>query len=111
MKCPLCKRTLFEYGSVDNLDYVCPTRVNFTDKLTTSHYEKRHQESVTWFMPPYHISFKNGKTIISKFRAANSFVSSIGAPRFDHVLTLDIELQLDSPDKIVQRINNLIILS
>lgn len=112
MKCPICYKILLESGFGDSIDYFCRTRIKFTDKnckASVSHYANR-DDGVTWYAPPYQITFKDGKSVIYILDDL-LYIDRFNKPYFEYVFTIPTELQPDDPDKVAKRIKNLILFS
>ena len=111
MKCPLCNKKLLK---IDMLaDYICPTRVAFSNNHETTHYELRDYglsgAISIWYLPPYHIINIGDRSTIYLYNTDDNQVISM-VPFVRRVLDVPA-IPPDSPEKLIKRIRNLIIFS
>jgi hypothetical protein len=113
VKCPLCQEELLEIGSSDWKEYFCRVRIKFEGKASLPHYEHRENESAIWYLPPYKITVKDGKTTVSTLEE-NTSASRAGRftkPSFKTVFIMDEVFQPTDAEKLTKRIKLLTIFS
>lgn len=106
--CPLCNKPLLELTDKLGIvtDYICQTRISFNKFASLPHYEDREYTSgIIWYCPPYRIININNQSIIDEIK-----VAKYQKPEFIHVFVTS-QIHPDVPEKISNRIKNLIMFS
>lgn len=105
MNCPICNKILLNAQG----DWFCQTRISL-GKTNVPHYERRGNESPTWYVPPYKIMYGDGKSRIFTVDDKNPG-DKYHKPDFKFLMELNEEIHPDNADKVAKRIKNLIIFS
>ncbi len=106
--CPLCKSLLDKVASSSQeIAYCCYTRVKYDGKIAIPHFEDSFGRMINWYIPPYRVRFMDGKTQLCIYDPG----SFTYPPDFKHILTLDVDMQNDTPSKVMERLTKLVIFS